>query len=422
MSQVHKMVLKPREKLVTRLFLSPNIRQQLGVLSYSSHDLINVLKDLADSNPFVSLKQAKGDFQNLDWIEDTNQENLIDHLLEQIHLSSWNKKIQEQVTYLVYHLDNDGYLRIDLTKLANTSQFTEAELKEGKHYLNKLDPLGIGGFDLNDCLLIQAREKQDFNHLALDVLEKHQLELLADPIHWNEINENEEEIKKALDAIQTLNPNPAQDYKTGETIQYLIPDLKFSIEEKKIYVTTAFDQIPELIFDEDSFEEMKSQVGKENMDFLNKQKREYLDLQEAVRQRQRTLLRLGKIVGNYQNTFLKSMDSKDLKPLGLKEIASQLALAPSTISRAIKEKYVECQNQIFSLKMLFPREVKDNCSQVFLEERLKDLIKQEDKKSPLSDAMLVDILSKQDLKLSRRVIAKYRKRLGIPNSYERREK
>lgn len=419
MSQVNKMVLKPREKLVTRLFLSHNVTQSLGILSYSSHDLINVMKDLADSNPFVSLKRPKGDFKNLDWIEDSAEESLVDHLLEEVRLSSWSKRIQEVVTYLIYQLDNDGYLRVDLEKVVNVSQFDLNELKVGKKYLNSLEPIGIGAFNLNDCLLIQAEQKEHFNSLALKILQQNQLEILAETTRWAEISSDIEAVKEALSAIQTLNPNPAQDFQSSSTTQYLIPDLKFSVEDSQILVASSFNQIPEMIFDEEGFSQMEKSVG-DDQNFLKKQKNAYLDIQEAIQRRQATILRVGKLVGKYQSDFLRSLDPKDLKPLGIKKVADELNLAPSTISRAIKEKYVECQNQIFSLKYLFPRQAKEEYSQIYIQEELKELINGENKENPLSDAMLVDLFEEKGIKLSRRVIAKYRKQLGIVNSYSRK--
>lgn len=420
MSQVSKMVLKPREKLVTRLFLSHNVTQSLGILSYSNHDLINVMKDLADSNPFVSLKRPKRDFKNLDWIEDSAEESLVDHLLEEVRLSSWSKRIQEVVTYLIYQLDNNGYLRVDLDKIANVSQFNLNELEEGKKYLNSLEPIGIGAFNLNDCLLIQAEQKEDFNNLALKILQQNQLEILAETTRWTEISSDIEAVEEALSVIQTLNPNPAQDYQSSFITQYLIPDLKFSVEDNQIFVTSSSDQIPELIFDEEGFSEMEKSLG-DNQNFLKKQKNAYIDIQEAIHRRQATILRIGKLVGKYQSDFLRSLNPKDLRPLGIKKVADELNLSPSTISRAIKEKYVEYQSQIFSLKYFFPRQAKEEYSQIFVQEELKELINGENKENPLSDAMLVDLFEKKGIKISRRVIAKYRKQLGIGNSYSRKK-
>ncbi|MCT6806923.1 MAG: RNA polymerase sigma-54 factor, partial [Bombilactobacillus sp.] len=174
----------------------------------------------------------------------------------------------------------------------------------------------------------------------------------------------------------------------------------------------------ELLFDEQTFQELKGQVKERQ--YFTEQKQRYLELKSAIEQRQQTILRLGKYVGEYQHDFLITLQREKLKPLGLKKTAKALHLAPSTISRAIKDKYIQCQNKIFSLKMLFPRQVAQDLSQERIEYDLQELVKAEKSLEPLSDQHLVAIFAKHGVELSRRVIAKYRKKLGIPNSYHRK--
>lgn len=422
MSQAQKMALKPGEKLVTRLFLSPNLQQNLNVLAFSAHDLINALRDLSETNPFVSLKVPKNELQNLDWIQDDTGENLVDHLLSQVNTSSWSKKEQKVVKYLIYQLDNDGYLRTSLAELSHKSQFSRVDLQNGVVLLHQLDPCGIGAKDLNECLLLQAQAQGNFDSLALQILEKEQLALLAEPERWVKINADKSAIEQALKQIQTLKPNPASEYQVYDATQYLIPDLTFSFENGNLYVSESRNQLPELVFDQEGFVGMQAKLEKDEAQFLTQQKKTYLDMKKAIEQRQATLLRLGKYVGNQQLTYLQTLKQADLQPLGLKETAQALGLAPSTISRAIKDKYVECQGQIFSLKLLFPRNVKAGHSQNYVSDKIVQLIKQEDPASPLSDAELAAIFAKDDFQLSRRVIAKYRQKLGIKNSYQRQRK
>lgn len=421
MTRLQKMVLKPKEQLVSRLFLSPKLRQNLTVLSYSTHDLIKAMKELSASDPFVLLREPQSDaMQNLEWLRAPEGENLVDHLLMQVDLSDWHDWEKRAVKMLIYHLDEDGYLRVSLTKIIEHSEFSLENLTRAKKLLQSLDPCGIGAADLNECLLLQARHKPHFNPVALEILLNKQLEILADPDQWHDSVFSETELTAALASIQTLDPTPASDYVTGKNTQYLLPDLIYKVNDGHLMIENLQSQIPEMVFDEQAFNELKEQADENK--YFSQQKQRYEEMKNAIAERQKTIMRLGEFVGQFQYEFLTTMHKKELKPLGLKETAQALNLAPSTISRAIKDKYIQCQNKIFSFKMLFPREVTTDLSQARVEYDLCKIIRKENTRAPLSDQQLVEIFAKHDVFLSRRVIAKYRNKLKIPNSYARRAK
>lgn len=419
MARLQKMVLKPKEQLVTRLFLSPKLKQNLTVLSYSTYDLVNAMKELSESDPFVTLSEPKTESHGIEWIGTPDGESLIDHLLLQVNLSDWSNKEKKEVKLLIYHLDNDGYLRTELTEIAEATEFSKQDLAKALPLLHSLDPIGIGAKDLTECLLIQAREKTDFNQVAMKILVENKLELLADPRKWNQTEFSSQQMTAALTSIQTLDPTPASEYVVENNTQYLLPDLIFKVEDGRLTIETFQSQIPELLFDEQTYNELKNQSAESQ--YFSEQRQRYTEMKNAIEHRQQTILRLGKYVGEYQHTFLTTLQKQDLKPLGLKETAKALNLAPSTISRAIKDKYIQCQNKVFSLKVLFPRKVTTDLSQARIEYDLKQLIRNEDRQKPLSDQQLVEIFAEQKVKLSRRVIAKYRQKLNIPNSYARKK-
>lgn len=422
MMQAQNMSLKIQEKLVTRLFLSTKLRQDLKILSYNARDLRKVVQEFAQENPFVELKSPSKELQDLDWIQDNGTENLIDHLLSQVNVNNWSNKNKKVVTFLIYHLDNDGYLRKSLEDLKSKVTFSRQELKAGKDKLQTLDPIGVGAKDLNECLLLQAKAKKDFNKLACLILEKEELEILADPSKWTEFPVKREKIIDALKAIQTLNPTPASEYDLGESTQYLIPDLKFYFEDGRLMISSVRSNLPEIVFDDTKFRELEKDSEAEDKKYFVKQKKNFNDLHYAIQQREETLLKLGKFLGIQQEKYLFSLNERDLVSIKLEDAANELNLAISTISRAIKDKYVECQGKIFSLKILFPRKSISNLTQNQLEEMLRNFIKLEDPKRPLSDEQLVDRFKEKEILISRRTISKYRKKLGIKNSYQRNNK
>ena len=418
MTRLQKMVLKPKEQLVTRLFLSPKLQQNLTVLSYSTYDLVSAMKELSESNPFVSLAEPKSEAHSLEWIGDTESESLPDHLLLQVRMSDWSSREKSAVKLLIYNLDDDGYLRVKLNELAQASEFSLADLEQAKVLLQSLDPCGVGASSLNECLLIQARQKENFDETAMQILLSDSLELLADPQKWEQSDFSASQLTQALANIQTLDPTPASEYVTEQNVQYLLPDLIFKVEDGRLTIETVKSQIPEILFDEKTYKELKTQSDQGK--YFSQQRQDYLEMKNAIDQRQQTILRLGKYAGEYQRAFLTTMQTQELKPLGLKDAANALNLAPSTISRAIKDKYIQCQNKIFSLKILFPRKVTTDLSQARIEYDLQKLIDQESSQQPLSDQQLVEHFADHGVTLSRRVIAKYRKKLNIPNSYQRK--
>ena len=400
MMQAQSMSLKVQEKLVTRLFLSTKLRQDLRILSYNVHDLSTVIQEFAQENPFVELKNPSKELQNLDWIQDNETENLIDHLLSQVRISDWSNKSKRVVTFLIYQLDNDGYLRKSLENLKSKVIFSLQELNAGRDRLQKLDPIGIGAKDLNECLLLQARDKKDFNSIAISLLEKHELEALADPSKWATLPYEHEKIITALKAIQTLNPAPASEYELGEPTQYLIPDLKFYFEDERLLISSARSNLPEMIFDDEKFVELQKDSKIKDKDYFIKQKKDFTDLHYAIQQREETLLNLGKFLGRRQEKYLSSLNEQDLVSIKLEDAATELNLAISTISRAIKDKYVECQGKVFSLKLLFPRKSISNLTQNQLERMLKDFIKLEDPQEPLSDEQLVNKFKEKEISVN----------------------
>ena len=368
------------------------------------------------------MKSSSKELQNLDWIEDNGNENLIDHLLSQVRVSVWSSKEKRVVKFLIYQLGEDGYLRTSLEALKNRASFSLQELKAGRDKLQKLDPIGIGAKDLNECLLLQARDKKDFNELALTILEKEKLEVLADPSKWPEFPFKREKIIDALKAIQSLNPAPASEYELGEPTQYLIPDLKFYFEDGRLMISSFRSNLPEIVFDDEKFIELEKDSEAVDEKYFIKRKKNFIDLHYAIQQREETLLKLGKFLGRRQEKYLSSLKEQDLVSIKLEDAANELNLAISTISRAIKDKYVECQGKVFSLKLLFPRKSISNLTQNQLEKMLKDFIKLEDPKNSLSDEQLVNRFKEKGISISRRTISKYRKKLGIKNSYQRNQK
>ncbi|RVU71359.1 MULTISPECIES: RNA polymerase factor sigma-54 [Lactobacillus] len=406
---------------MTRLFLSPKLKQSLAILSYNARDLLKKMKKYEEANPFLNLKYPQQEMQDLSWLEAESQESLIAYLEQEVAVSKYSVKEKKLLTFLIYQLDEQGYLRISDQELSQKSGFTLAQVRQARKDLQKIAPVGVGAFNLTECLLLQAQAKEDFNPIAREILTDNLLEIVADPNKWQQLKWSKSEIENALVAIRKLNPNPASDYSPVPAVNYLIPDLIFKFEDGQMRVLTSKYFLPEVVFDEPVYQELKQKSNRAEQKFLTQQKKNYREINAAVGQRSETLLRIGKYLGQKQLAFLKTLKKNDLQALGLKEIAEQLDLAPSTISRALKYKYFECQGQVLPLNLFLVKKVADQ-SQEKIKALLVNWVDQEDKIAPYSDEELVQLFADKDIKLSRRVIAKYRKQLGIANSYQRKSK
>lgn len=421
MSQQQQLGLTPKTQLMTRLFLSPKLQQNLTILSYNANELVKELRNYEEANPFISLQYPKQELQDLSWLEDQGQENLVDHLEQELVYSKCPEKKKRVVKYLIYQLDNDGYLRFSEQELSEKSNFSIEQIQTARKILRALAPVGVGARNLTECLFWQAQEQKNFNQVAYQILRDNLLETVADPRHWDELKWSRTEISQALEAIRSLKPNPAGEFSNNARTEYLIPDLVFKFENKQLIVTDSHYFLPEVVFDGDAYTELKAQSSKQEVKFFKQQRKDYQEIKEAVAHRSNTLLEIGKYLGKKQLPFLRSLKRADLNTLGLKDIAGAVQLAPSTISRALKNKYFECQGQVLPLSLFLVKTV-DNQSQVKVKQLLQDWIRVEDKSHPYSDEELVALFAQSKINLSRRVIAKYRKQLGIANSYSRRVK
>lgn len=418
MSQNQQLALKPQAKLVTRLFLSNRLKQDLHILSLGSNDLALFIKDYAETNPFVSVTYPKQN-HNLDWIGDS-QESLIDHLLMQLAEMSLTPKQTAVVKYLILNLDHDGYFRSPLAELASQTTFAPVDLENGLEILHTFDPIGIAARDLNECLLLQAQALPTFNSVALAILNNQQLELLADPAVWKSFPWSEIELEQALAAIQKLKPIPANGYLlNNNATQFLIPDLIFTIMDGQISISKTDIFAPELVFDDNEYSALAQQASDQEKHYFLDQKTSYQQIAKSIERRTGTLLAVAKLLAKRQKQFLLTSKKSELKQIGLKELSQELDLSPSTISRAIKDKYFECRGQVFALKILLVKGI-SGYTQEKIQTLLREFINHENKLSPLSDDELVMEFRKIGIGLSRRVIAKYRKQLNIGNSYARK--
>lgn len=376
----------------------------------------------------------------------TEGQSLYDYLMEQIHLSSIDDEDLKIAEYIIGNLDNDGYLRREIKAIVDDLAFsqgiytTQEKVKEIlENYVQKLDPAGVGARDLQECLLLQIEKKVSRDKaviLAGNIL-RHQFDALINKHYGKIINKydiEEEDLKDALEVISKLSPKVGGNFDT-QTItinQEIIPDFVIQIKDGNVIPLLNSRNAPTLRVSEEykeilsTYSHDKNSAEHKQAALFIKQKLDaakwYID---AINQRQNTLMQTISAIVKLQKEYFLTGDEKNIKPMILKDVADITGFDISTISRVVKSKYADTPSGIILLKNLFSDSLtNDDGEEVSTKEiknHLQEVISHEDKRKPLTDDALVDVLKEKGYNIARRTIAKYREQLNIPVARLRKE-
>ncbi len=368
-------------------------------------------------------------------------EQLIDQL-GFLKLDERQKKIGEQ---LIGSIENDGYIRRDLEAIINDLAFSmniETDFDEIEEILRKIqtfDPPGIAARNLQECLLLQLERKADHSPevtLGIMIIEDCFNDFTKK--HYDKIMkrlniEDEEELKSAVNLITKLNPKPGGS--SGEMIktQYLIPDFILTNDNGKLDLTLNSRNAPELkisrsysdMMDTYDKSDKKDKKLRETATFVKQKLDSAKWFIDAIKQRQQTLLNTMRSIVNFQYDFFLTGDEARLRPMILKDIALDIKMDISTVSRVANSKSIQTEFGIYPLKYFFSEGIAtdsgDDVSSREVKQQVKELIENEDKRRPLSDDKLEKLLNDKGYNIARRTVAKYREQLNIPVARLRKE-
>lgn len=374
-------------------------------------------------------------------IETSFHESLLDQL-SLLSLSEKEFKIAEQV---VGSIDDDGYLRRELSSIADDLSFRQnvnAEEEEIETIIKKIqhfDPPGICARNLQECLLLQLQRMEEDGrdvHLATQVMEKYFDEFTKK--HYEKIQRglglNDDDLKDVIGTIIKLNPKPGGNIGgMNKAESYIIPDFFIMNNGGKLEVTLNAKNAPDLRISEgyrDMLKEYdrgskKDKRQKEAVLFIKQKIDSAKWFIDMIKQRQHTLLSTMEAIMNYQKEFFLTGDETNLRPMILKDIAEVTGLDISTVSRVANSKFVQTEFGTYRLKFFFSESLStesgEEVSTREVKKILSDLIEGEDKKRPLSDELLTDLLQEKGYNIARRTVAKYREQLNIPVARLRKE-
>lgn len=436
--------------------VSQNVIWQVSLLQMSSQELTEYLNELSLENPVVDLEghelesREQERLRKLEWLSETDEQNrvyygqdrdedgeneilnlgkqeeetLADSLLLQLLGGPYTTRQSRIFEYIAKSLDSRGYFTESVEDTAVYLEVSQKEVCGCLSIMKALEPAGVCASGLEECLLLQlARQDQDGEleveqeivRTYLAQLGKNQLPQIA-----KALNLPIERIKKAAERIRQLNPRPASGYAAGEDAVYISPDV--TVVKLKDYFEVLVNQysLPQLRISQDYMRLLRSgECDREVAHYLSEKVRQVEMVQDFIVKRNTTLAKMARFLVEWQADFFQ-YGKGHLKPLRMWEAAEQLEVHESTVSRCVKNKYLQCCWGTFPLDFFFTNGAaeRSGTEQVAADEifqALKELVDGENKQKPYSDQKLSERLSEQGMPIARRTVAKYREILGIPD-------
>lgn len=362
-----------------------------------------------------------------------NYENLIstaatlyDHLMWQMRNSGFNEEEQYLVSILISYIDDDGYIKVPLEQIAEDENVNKDDLESVLPFVQEFDPPGVGSRDLKECLLVQAQHLQEDtrdlvalinNHLK--DLEKKNYEGIA-----KAMGRQLEEVIEMTKIIYSMDPKPGRLFMSNET-QYVTPDVYVYKVGDEYMVSLNEDGLPRLRIS-NFYKNVLAGKGASNptQEYIQEKLRSAVWLIKSIHQRQRTIYKVTESIVKHQRDFFERGPGF-IKPMILRDIANDIGMHESTVSRVTTAKYVHTPRGIFELKYFFNSGINtddgDSLASESVKLKIKELVGGEDPKNPLSDQKIVDLLKKDGIQIARRTVAKYRDVLKILPSSKRKK-
>lgn len=404
-SQKHQIYQKQIEK---NQILQMDVQQLLAHIEKISFE-----NPLIDTDEMIETSSDVGKEFDIDSLSRKTEQTL----KEVIHWQLINKDIHnnELVESLVDLLDDNGYLRLSINDICTYLKCDEKEYLEAKDTLSKLDPPGLGANTLKECLLLQLERLKETEDIHLTkILVDECLEDLSKS-HYHAVSKklgiSQNKVRELLQIILTLNPRPASNYSSSLEVNYPVPD---------IIIKDGIVQLNPVIY-----KDININTGYLSLEAESKETKKYIEsklkqvswLQQCLSQRKNLIYDIAVFLLDYQQDFF--MNGGACHPLLQKDLAMLLGVHESTISRAIKDKYIYCDKGFILLSDLIPKGTEDN-SVDSIKETIKEVINNEDKIKPLSDQKITTLLKDKGIEISRRTVAKYRLELNIPDASGRK--
>ena len=404
----NKLDIIEKQKLIQSLKLSQIMKLSINILKMSITELNNFIEKEISKDLSVSVELNYSNQENYDDEKEaeinylTDEKNFFQILEEQLSYFKIETKIKKICVFIINNLNKKGYLELSKIEIKDILEVSDKELDEAFDVIHNLEPYGVGAYSLEECLKLQLKVKNLIDDKLFLFIENY-LYLLADKKYdliKEKLNINDEQLFNYIDIIKSLNPIPSRGYSVGK-IKKIIPDILLETKKDDVFYEINRASIPQI--------NVKDKINDKYYKKLN-------EIVSCIEKRFETLDKIMEIIIREQKSFFLSQ-GKETNTLKISDVASELNLSPSTVSRAVKEKYIKTDFGIISLRKLFNLD-----STVFLyQQKILEYIENENKEEPLSDQDIVNLLEKEGIKIARRTVTKYREKLGYKSSHKRKK-
>ena len=448
-----------------KLILTQNMQQSIKLLQMSLHDLREYIDNEYSENPVLELNEEVISYDDPQINEEMNIEDKYDHkkIVDELYSDNYKDRseksysgedvsplnfiekkvslkdyLQEQLVevnidqymltickYIVESLDNRGYLEISIEELAEELNISKDVVGKALKVVQSLEPYGIGARNIKECLLIQSLKLNILDNIIEKIILNH-LENVAEnkyELVGKDLNISPREAQRYGDLIKKLEPKPSRGFYTGEEVNYIIPDAEIKNIDGEFFILMNESVLPRLMISKTYKDVLQNNEDSKTNDYVKDKINQALFLIKSIEQRKNTLHKVLECVISKQEEFFK-FGKQYIKPLILKEVSEVIGVHDSTVSRAIKDKYVLTSYGTIKIKDLFASGISsnndDDTSTIKIKNEIKKIINEENKGKPLSDQILSSMLADKDMNISRRTVAKYREELGIKASSMRK--
>ncbi|WP_405729381.1 RNA polymerase factor sigma-54 [Anaerotignum sp.] len=440
--------------------LSLRQQQSVEILQMNALALSEYARELAEDNPLVEwseeeaslLEDRQALLQKMEWLEGADEgsrsfyvaeqeaeeredarfgskdgQSLREYLVFQINIRDIPEGHKAVLRFLAESTAESGYLEADAVEMMlERYPMREETAARILAEFQSLDPVGVGARDLRECLLIQLKQK-DASAVAVKLAENYLEEVAKNHLSYiaKQLKTNIGEITAALQEIRSCQPKPGSGFAGEDRVEYVIPDILVMRKEKEWVVIVNGNVMPHLQISRAYMKMLREGANAETEEYISEKLKQAEWALQCISRRETTLQQVAECIVRRQEAFFADRQGQ-LAPLRLMDVAEELDLHVSTVSRSVKGKYLQCDRGVFPLHAFFSKampkaEMETQVSADSIRERLKTIIGEENKRKPLSDRELTEKLVAEGVQISRRTVAKYREAMGIPGAGGRKE-
>lgn len=433
-----------------KLALTPELIQAIQILQFSNQELESYVQEQLLINPVIETAGEKPaeefELPDPERVTDSyrgeyrreekqqypyeqhaaNDVTLVEHLMFQLQFAPLCASQRKTGKYIIESLDDNGYLTQSRSELAESLDLQPEEIEKVLAVIHTFDPAGVGAENLRECLLVQLASQDRLTELKQRVISEFLEDMAANRLAAiaKKLGMDTDQIQRIADEIRTLDPKPGRAFASQDETRYITPDVFVEKEDGEYHVIINEGSVPRLMVSSYYRQVLRESANDRSLaEYLNDRINTANWLIKSIEQRKQTIYNVVSAVVRYQRDFFE-YGPKHIKPMTLKQIAEEVGIHESTVSRSINGKYMQSPRGVFEIKYFFTSGVSadggEGMSSNAVKSIIREMVEQEDSKKPCSDQYMADRMQADGINISRRTVAKYREEMGIPSSQKRK--